>query len=81
MTQDDTKKVKLAAGSLMHRLLEEHPKVLVQDWYKDSQSKEVVRLAVEQVLDKNLPDSYDRILFRKKCDKQKPLNLAAFEKK
>ena len=80
-TKDDTKKVKLAAKSLLHRLLEEHPKVLVQDWYKDSQSKEVVRLAVEQVLDKNLPDSYDRILFRKKCDKQKPLNLAAFEKK
>lgn len=68
MTQEDTKNVKLAAKSLLHRLLEEHPKVLVQDWYKDSQSKEVVRSAVEQVLDKNLPDSYDRVLFRKKCD-------------
>ena len=52
----------------MHRLREEYPKVLVQDWYKDSQSKKVVRSVVEQVLDNNLPDSYNRVLFRKKCD-------------
>ena len=35
MTQEETRKVKLAAKSLLHRLLEEHPRVLVQDWYKD----------------------------------------------
>lgn len=68
MTQDETQKVKLAAKSLLHRLLEESPKVLVQDWYKDSQSQRVVRTAVEQVLDVNLPDTYDRILFKEKCD-------------
>ena len=27
-----------------------------------------VRSAVEQVLDSNLPESYDRVLFREKCD-------------
>ena len=68
MTQDETQKVKLAAKSLLHRLLEESPKVLVQDWYKDSQSQRVVRAAVEQVLDANLPDTYDRMLFKEKCD-------------
>jgi len=68
MTKGETQKVKLAAKSLLHRLLEEHPKVLVQDWYKDSQSKKVVRATVEQVLDKNLPESFDRIVFKKKCD-------------
>lgn len=68
MTKDETQKVKLAAKSLLHRLLEEHPKVLVQDWYKDSQSKKVVRTTVEQVLDQNLPDSFDRVLFKEKCD-------------
>ena len=68
MTKADTEKVKLAAKSLLHRLLEEHPKVLIQDWYKDSQSQKVVRSAVEEVLDKNLPESYDRILFKAKCD-------------
>lgn len=68
MTQEETQKVRLAAKSLLHRLLEEHPKVLVQDWYKDTQTQKQVRSAVEQVLDTNLPESYDRVLFREKCD-------------
>jgi type I restriction enzyme R subunit len=68
MTQEETQKVKLAAKSLLRRLCEEHPKVLVQDWYKDSQSTKVVRAAVEQVLDQNLPESIDRVLFKEKCD-------------
>jgi len=68
MTQEETRKVKLAARSLLQRLLAEHPKVLVQDWYKDAQTLRVVRSTVEQVLDTNLPDSYDRVLFKEKCD-------------
>ncbi|MBK8767913.1 MAG: type I restriction endonuclease subunit R [Burkholderiaceae bacterium] len=68
MTQEETQKVRLAAKSLLHRLLEEQPKVLVQDWYKDTQTKKLVRSAVEQVLDAKLPESYDRVLFREKCD-------------
>lgn len=68
MTQEETQKVRLAAKSLLHRLLEEQPKVLVQDWYKDTQTKKMVRSAVEKVLDSKLPESYDRVLFREKCD-------------
>jgi type I restriction enzyme, R subunit len=68
MTQEETQNVRLAAKSLLHRLLEEHPKVLVQDWYKDTQTQRGERSAVEQVLDRNLPESYDRVLFREKCD-------------
>jgi type I restriction enzyme R subunit len=68
MTQEEEQKAKLAAKSLLHRLLEGLPKVLVQDWYKDTQTRKQVRSAVEQVLDTNLPDSYDRVLFREKCD-------------
>jgi len=68
LTKDETQKVKLAAKSLLHRLLEEHPKVLIQDWYKDNQTQKIVRSAVEQVLDSNLPESYDRVTFREKCD-------------
>lgn len=68
MSQEETKKVKLAAKSLLHRLLEEHPRVLVQDWHKDSQTQRMVKSAVEEILHKNLPESYDRILFKKKCD-------------
>ena len=40
-----------------------------QDWYKDSQTKIVVRSTVEQVLHKMLPASYDRALFKQKCDR------------
>jgi type I restriction enzyme R subunit len=68
MTQDETQKVKLAAKSLLLRLLEGQPKVLVQDWFKDGQTKRVVRTTVEQVLNSNLPDSYDRVIFKEKCD-------------
>jgi type I restriction enzyme R subunit len=68
MTQEETQKVKLAAKSLLKRLKEEQPKVLVQDWYKDTQTQKQVRSAVEKVLDSNLPESYDRVLFREKCD-------------
>ena len=68
MTKEDTQKVRLAAKSLLHRFLEESPKVLVQDWFKDSQSKRKVQSAVEEVLNAYLPDSYDRIVFKEKCD-------------
>jgi type I restriction enzyme R subunit len=69
MTKDEEKKVKLAAKSLLHRLLEEHPKVLVQDWCKDSQSQLRVKAAVEEVLDKVLPKTYTRDLFQQKCNR------------
>lgn len=69
MTKDEEQKVKLAAKSLLHRLLEAHPKVLVQDWWKDRQTQNSVRKEVEQVLDSNLPETYDRTLFTQTCDR------------
>jgi type I restriction enzyme R subunit len=68
MTKEETQKVRLAAKSLLHRLLQESPKVLVQDWHKDSQTKRQVKSAVEEVLNAQLPESYDRVLFKQKCD-------------
>jgi type I restriction enzyme, R subunit len=68
MTAEETQKIKLAAKSLLTRLLATQPKVLVQDWYKDDQSQRRVKSTVEDVLDQNLPGSYDRILFKAKCD-------------
>jgi type I restriction enzyme R subunit len=61
--------VKLAAKALLRRLLEEHPKLLVQDWYKDRQTQAQVKNAVEEVLHKELPESYDRILFKNTCER------------
>ena len=68
MTNDEEKKIKLAAKALLKRLKQGQPKVLVQDWFKDNQSQKRVRAAVEQVLDNKLPESYDRVLFKTKCD-------------
>ena len=69
LTQAEEQKVKLAAKHLITRLLDEHPKVLVQDWWKDSQTQQRVKAAVEEVLDEDLPKSYDRVLFKQKADK------------
>jgi type I restriction enzyme R subunit len=68
MTKEEEQKVRLAAKSLLHRLLEEQPKVLIQDWFKDGQSRTRVRSAVETVLDNKLPETYDRALFTEKCN-------------
>ena len=69
MTQAETQRVKLAAKALLHRLQDEPPKVLVQDWYKTDQTRRIVRSAVAEVLDRELPqDSYDRAMFQTKCD-------------
>jgi len=68
LTKAEEQKVKLAAKHLITRLLDEHPKVLVQDWWKDGQTQRKVKSAVEQVLDEDLPDSYDRVLFKEKSD-------------
>lgn len=68
LTQDETQKVKLAAKHLLKRLVEEHPKVLVQDWHKDNQTQRQVRSEIERVLDEDLPKSYDRTIFKQKCD-------------
>ena len=69
LTQEETKKVKLAARHLLVRLLEADPKVLVQDWFKDRQTQEVVRSTVRQVLDEDLPESYDRSVFQQKFER------------
>ncbi len=69
MTKAEEIKVKNAAKHLLHRLIAEQPKVLVQDWFKDSQSQIRVKSAVEEILDKDLPDTYDKNLFREKSNK------------
>jgi type I restriction enzyme, R subunit len=66
MTKAEEIKVKNAAKHLLHRLKEEEPRVLVKDWFKEKQAQECVKLALEKVLDSELPDSYDRALFTEK---------------
>ncbi|MDQ3846810.1 MAG: hypothetical protein M3342_22775, partial [Bacteroidota bacterium] len=68
LTKAEEQKVKLAAKHLLKRLKEEKPKVLVNDWHKDTQTKLQVQLAIQKVLDSYLPESYDRVLYTNKCN-------------
>jgi type I restriction enzyme, R subunit len=68
LTQDETQRVKLAAKHLLKRLVEEQPKVLIQNWHQSAQTQKQVRAEIERVLDADLPDSYDRTTFKQKCD-------------
>ena len=68
MTKAEEQQVKLAAKSLLRRLKEEKPRVLVPNWHLDNQSMKKVNVIVERTLHKTLPKSYDRKLFKEKCD-------------
>jgi len=68
LTKAEKQKVKLAAKHLLNRLLKEQPKVLVQDWWKDSQTRLIVKSTIKDVLDDELPDSYDKLCFNETCD-------------
>jgi type I restriction enzyme R subunit len=68
MTKEEEKRVKLAAKSPLERPTRGKPKVLVQEWFKDGQSKKRVESAVQEVLDTHLLETYDRALFKTKCD-------------
>lgn len=67
MTKAEEEKVKLAAKDLLQRLKDGKPKVLIQDWYKDTQSQLAVKTAITDVLDNDLPKSYDKEEFKRIC--------------
>lgn len=70
LTKQQEQDVKNAAKHLLQRLKDEKPKVLVQDWFRDSETKEKVKSAIEIVLDKDLPEEpYGRKEFADVCNK------------
>tara|TARA_R100001369_G_scaffold10176_1_gene23161 strand:- start:8726 stop:11983 length:3258 start_codon:yes stop_codon:yes gene_type:complete len=69
LTIKEEQDVKNAAKHLLARLKEETPIVLIQDWYRDTQSQLKVKSAIEKVLDDDLPKSYDRKDFSNVCNK------------
>lgn len=84
ITKAEEVALKNAAQMLLKRLREEKPVVLVQNWEKDQQSQVRVKTAIEEVLDKNIPETYDRLTFKKVCDRiynlifEKAVNGLAF---
>lgn len=66
LTKDDEQKVKLAAKHLFTTIKENREKLLIVDWYKNEQPVKKVQDAIEESLDKDLPDSYDKPSFEAK---------------
>jgi type I restriction enzyme, R subunit len=52
LNKEEEQKVKLAAKNLLHRLKEERPKVLINDWHKDLQTKLQVQAAINPTCSK-----------------------------
>jgi len=68
LTKAEEQKVKLAAKSLLQKLKDDKPTVLITDWFKDTQTRAQVQFAIKKVLNETLPESYDRAIYSNKCD-------------
>ena len=68
LTKAEEQKVKLAAKHLYHKLLDSRQELLVVDWHKDAQPRERVRSAIQESLDADLPESYDKAVFDAKTN-------------
>lgn len=66
LTKAEEQKVKLSAKHLYQKLTENKEELLVVDWYKDEQPKSKVQSAIEESLDHDLPDCYDKTSFKSK---------------
>ena len=63
LNKAEEKKVKLAAESLLEILFDAKNKILIQEWHKEKATQEIVKREIQNILDKNLPDTYDRNIF------------------
>lgn len=68
LTKEEEQKVKLAAKNLYKKLTTERDNLLVVDWYKDERPKLKVKSAIEDSLNKDLPESYDKVTFDSKIN-------------
>ncbi|AEF83944.1 putatIve type i restriction enzyme hindviip r protein [Treponema primitia ZAS-2] len=66
LSKEETKIVKLAAKTLYKTLVEKQQELFVIDWYKDPKPRERIKKEITDILDTNLPESYDRVLFEQK---------------
>ena len=66
LSRADEKKVVLSAKSLYKKLKESKNELFVVDWYKDEQPKTKVKNQIIMILDKELPQSYDKDSFNDK---------------
>jgi type I restriction enzyme, R subunit len=65
LTERDRQQVKRVARDLLEILKREK---LVLDWKKRQTARSAVRVAIDEVLDKELPDAYTSDLYQQKCE-------------
>jgi type I restriction enzyme R subunit len=65
LSKKEQLQVKTAAKDLLEKLKQEK---IVLDWRTRQQSRALVRLAIETILNDELPPVYDRNVFTRKCD-------------
>ena len=65
-TADRRKHVKLAAKELYNTLTEKRNELFIVGWQNDPQPKERVKGEIVHILNKFLPESYDREVFLRK---------------
>lgn len=68
LTKAEEQKVKLAAKNLYNTLIQKKAELMVVEWYKDEQTRALVRSTISEELDKDLPDSYDKDSFNSKTN-------------
>lgn len=68
LTKTEEQDVKLAAKNLYKKLTEEKEDLLIVDWYKDDQPVAIVKNAIQDSLDNDLPESYDKDSFESKIN-------------
>lgn len=66
LSKEEEQKVKLAAKHLFTTLKENKEKLLIVDWYKNEQPIKKVQDVIEESLDKDLPEAYDKPSFEAK---------------
>ncbi|WP_033960406.1 type I restriction endonuclease subunit R [Psychroserpens jangbogonensis] len=68
LTKKEEKNVKLAATDLLVVLFDAKNKILIQEWHKEKATQEMVRQEIKKILNKDLPQSYDRNIFAEKTE-------------
>jgi type I restriction enzyme R subunit len=69
LTKEEEKSVRLAAHNLLEKLFDAKNKILIQEWWKEKATQEIVKREIQIVLADLLPKaSYDRMVFSQKVD-------------
>jgi len=68
LTKAEEQRVKLAAKNLYTKLSQNKDNLLIVDWYKDDQPVAIVKNAIQESLNADLPDCYDKESFVSKIN-------------